>query len=144
METFSSFTAPSHWCRSRPYSFVSVFSFFLPYPGTWGVSCLLGGLRSSASVLYVFCKSCSTRRCTSDVFVGRKVISTSYSSTILKLLQVVLTGTRWPHLVSHQRDLRHQPPCFSILSLSYLLKQLARGPNDCRGFGWWGPSRVVG
>ena len=24
----SSFTAPSHWCRSRPYSFVSVFSFF--------------------------------------------------------------------------------------------------------------------
>ena len=25
---FSSFTAPSHWCRSHPYSFVSVFSFF--------------------------------------------------------------------------------------------------------------------
>ena len=24
----SSFTAPSHWCRSPPYSFVSVFSFF--------------------------------------------------------------------------------------------------------------------
>ena len=24
--------------------------FFLPYPGTWGVSCLLGGLRSSANV----------------------------------------------------------------------------------------------
>ena len=28
---FSSFTAPSHWCRSHPYSFVSVFScFFCP------------------------------------------------------------------------------------------------------------------
>ena len=26
----SSFTAPSHWCRSCPYSFVSVFSFALP------------------------------------------------------------------------------------------------------------------
>ena len=26
---FPSFTAPSHWCRSRPYSFVTVFSFFL-------------------------------------------------------------------------------------------------------------------
>ena len=26
------------------------FFFLLPYPGTWGVSCLLGGLRSSASV----------------------------------------------------------------------------------------------
>ena len=25
------------------------FCFLLPYPGTWGVSCLLGGLRSSAS-----------------------------------------------------------------------------------------------
>ena len=24
----SSFTAPSHWCRSHPYSFVSVISFF--------------------------------------------------------------------------------------------------------------------
>ena len=46
----SSFTAPSHWCRSRPYSFVCFFFLLLPYPGTWGVSCLLGGLRSSASV----------------------------------------------------------------------------------------------
>ena len=26
------------------------FFFLLPYPGTWGVSCLLGGLRSSSSV----------------------------------------------------------------------------------------------
>ena len=26
------------------------FFFLLPYPGTWGVSCLLGSLRSSASV----------------------------------------------------------------------------------------------
>ena len=33
----SSFTAPPYWCRSRPYSFVSSFFFFLfPYPGTWG------------------------------------------------------------------------------------------------------------
>ena len=28
----SSFTSPSHWCRSRPYSFVSVFSFFFSLP----------------------------------------------------------------------------------------------------------------
>ena len=26
------------------------FFFLFPYPGTWGVSCLLGGLRSSASI----------------------------------------------------------------------------------------------
>ena len=83
----SSFTAPSHWCRSGPYSFVSVFSFFFCPTQVRGVSCLLGGLRSSASVQWVFCRSCSTCRCISDVFVGRKVISTSYSSAILKLTQ---------------------------------------------------------
>ena len=44
----SFFTAPSHWCRSHPYSFVSVFSFALPrYVGSF---LPLGGLRSSASV----------------------------------------------------------------------------------------------
>ena len=61
------------------------FFFLLPYPGTWGVSCLLGSLRSSASVQWVFCRRSSTCRCISDVFVGRKLISTSYSSAILKL-----------------------------------------------------------
>ena len=65
------------------------FFFLLPYPGTWGISCLLGSLRSSASIQYVFCRSCSTCRCIFDVFVGRKVISTSYSSAILKVLHTV-------------------------------------------------------
>ena len=58
------------------------FFFLLPYPSTWGVSCLLGGLTSSASVRWVFYRSSSTCRCISDVFVGRKVISASYSSAI--------------------------------------------------------------
>ena len=80
----SSFTAPSHWCMARPYSFVSVISvFLLPYPGTWVVSCLLGGLTSSASVQWVFYRSSSTCRCISDVSIGRKVISASYFSAIL-------------------------------------------------------------
>ena len=78
-------TAPSHRCRSRPYSLVSFFFFLLPYPGTWGVSCLLGGVRSSASVQWMFCGSCSTCRCISYGFVGGKVISASYSSAILKV-----------------------------------------------------------
>ena len=59
------------------------FCFLLPYPCMWGVSCLLGGLRSSASVQWVFCRSSSTCRCISDVSVERKVISASYSSAIL-------------------------------------------------------------
>ena len=58
------------------------FFFLLPYPGTWGVSCLSGGLRSSASVQWLFYGSSSTCRCISDVSVGRKVISASYSSAI--------------------------------------------------------------
>ena len=32
------------------YFCLCFFFFLLPYPGTWGVSCLLGSLRSSASV----------------------------------------------------------------------------------------------
>ena len=62
------------------------FFFLLPSPGTWGVSCLLGGLRSSASIQWVFCRSCSSCRCVSDVLVGRKVISVSYSSAVSKVL----------------------------------------------------------
>ena len=46
---------------------------------------LLGSLRSSASIQQGFCRSCSTCRCISDVFVGRKAISMSHSSTILKV-----------------------------------------------------------
>ena len=58
------------------------FFFLLSYPGTWGVSCLLGGLTSSASIQWVFYRCSSTCRCISDVSVGRKVISASYSSAI--------------------------------------------------------------
>ena len=57
--------------------------FLLPYPSTWGLSCLLGGLTSSASIQWVFCRSSSTCRCISNVSLGRKVISASYSSAIL-------------------------------------------------------------
>ena len=58
------------------------FFFLLPYPSTWGVSGLLGGLTFSASVQWVFCRSSSTCRCISTVPVGRKVITASYSSAI--------------------------------------------------------------
>ena len=66
------------------------FLFLLPYSGTWGVSCLLGSLMSSASVQWVFCRSSSTCRCISNVSVGRKVISASYSSAIFSSPQSVL------------------------------------------------------
>ena len=84
----SSFTAPSHWCSPVPnlLSLFFLFSFALPrYVGSF---LPFGKLRSSVSTHLVFCRSCSTCRCISDVFVGRKVISKSYSSTILKISTV--------------------------------------------------------
>ena len=83
----SSFTAPSHWGRSCPYSFVSVFSFFFcptqvrgEFLAFWEVLGLLPAF-SWCSVgvvphVVVF----------PMLFVGRKVISMSYSSSFLKLL----------------------------------------------------------
>ena len=70
------------------------FFYLLPYPGTWGVSCLLGGLTSSASVQWVFYRSSSTCRCMWGVSVGRKVISVSYSSAILKLSPILLLDSK--------------------------------------------------
>ena len=66
------------------------FFFLLPYPGTWGVSCLLGGLTSYASVQWVFYRSSSSCRYISDVSVARKVISASYSFAIFSSLPIVL------------------------------------------------------
>ena len=82
------------------------FFFLLPYPSTWGFSCLLGGLTSSASVQWVFCRRSSTCRCISTVSVGRKVISASYSSAILPsstpfslsvylLMDIQVVSTSW-------------------------------------------------
>ena len=77
------------------------FLFLLPYPGTWGVSCLLGGL-TSASLQWVFYRSSSTCRCISDVSVGRKVISVSYSSAIFSSLSRHIFNTSQKQ---HKKDL---------------------------------------
>ena len=76
--------------------FCHCFFFFL-FP-TQVHSCLLGSLGFSASIQYVFCRSCSTGRCISDVFVGRKLSSTSYSSAILKLLKKLFFKRRMQKL----------------------------------------------
>ena len=77
------------------------FFFLLPYPGTWAVSCLLGSLRSSAGIQWVFCRSCSTCRCIFDVFVRRKVISTSHSSSILKVSPQQAQSYKHIYLCTH-------------------------------------------
>ena len=85
VETFPPSQLPPRGAGLIPILLSRFFFFLLPYPRTWGVSCLLGSLRSSASVLQVFCRSFSTCRCIFYVFVGRKVISTTYPSTILEV-----------------------------------------------------------
>ena len=91
------------------------FFFLLPYPVTWGVCCLLGSLRSSASVQYVFCRSCSTCRCISDIYVGSMVISTSYSSAILKVspkrcFNVSVLFCLWPNTSGTERRMHKFSP----------------------------------
>ena len=59
--------------------------FLLCYPIRWRLACIFGSLRSSASIQQVFFRRSSTCRYVFDVFVVRKLISTSYSSAILKI-----------------------------------------------------------
>ena len=65
-----------------------LFSLFLFYIFSYLLSktmgCFSGCLVSSASIQKLFCGICSAFKCSFDEFVGEKVISPSYSSTILE------------------------------------------------------------
>ena len=81
---FSSFTTPSPGRVSIPNSFVSLFVFYiLSYLLSKRMGCLSGCLVSSASIQKLFCGSCSAFKWSFDQFWGEKVVSLSYSSTIL-------------------------------------------------------------
>ena len=83
---FSSFTTPSPGRVSIPNSFVPLFVFYiLSYLLLKRMGCLSGCLVSSASVQKLFCGICSAFKWSFDEFVGEKVVSPSYSSTILGL-----------------------------------------------------------
>ena len=83
---FSSFMTPSLGWISVPNSFVSLFMFYLlSYLLLKTMGCLFGCLVSSASVQKLFCGICSAFKWSFDEFVGEKVVSLSYSSTILGL-----------------------------------------------------------
>ena len=81
---FSSFMTPSPGQVSVPNSFVSLFIFYIfSYLLLNTMCCLFGCLVSSASVQKLFCGVCSVFKLSFDEFVGEKVVSLSYSSTIL-------------------------------------------------------------
>ena len=82
----SSFTTPFTGWVSIPKSFVSGFIFYiLSYLLSKRLGCFSGYLVSSASVQKLFCGSCSRFKWSFDEFLGEKVVSPSYSSTILGL-----------------------------------------------------------
>ena len=81
---FSSFTTPSPGQVSVPNSFVSLFIFYiLSYLLLKTMGCFSGCLMSSAGIQKLFCGIYSVFNCSFDEFVGEKVVSPSYSSTIL-------------------------------------------------------------
>ena len=97
------------------------FFFLFCYPGTWGISCLLVGLTSSASIQCVFYRSSSTCRCISDVSVGRKVISASYYSTIFSSLpQVSFEEMKQDLLTPSCIDVIPPAECWTLLQCSLI------------------------
>ena len=65
-------------------SFVSLFIFYiLSYLLSKTMGCFSGHLMTSASKQKLFCEVCSSFSYSFDEFVGEKVVSPSYSSTIL-------------------------------------------------------------
>ena len=80
----SSFKTPFQGWISIPTFFVSLSIFYiLSYLLSKTMGCLSGWLISSASIQKLFCGVCSAFKCSFDEFVGEKVVSPSYSSTIL-------------------------------------------------------------
>ena len=80
------FNTPFPGQSSIPTSFVSLFVFYIfSYLLSKTMGCFSGCLMSSASIQKLFCGIYSAFKCAFDEFVGEKVVSPSYSSSILGL-----------------------------------------------------------
>ena len=71
--------------QSLPLLSLFLIFYILPYLLSKTMGCLSGCLMSSASIQKLSCGICSAFRCSFDEFVGEKVVSLCYSSTILGL-----------------------------------------------------------
>ena len=81
---FSLFKTPFPGQSSVPTSFVSFFVFYIfPYLLLKTMGCFSECLMSSASIQKLFCGIYSVFKCSFDEFVGKQVVSPSYSSAIL-------------------------------------------------------------
>ena len=82
----SLFKTPFLGWNSVSISFVSFFVFYIfSYLLLKIMGCFSGCLMSSASIQKLFCGIYSMFKCSFDEFVGEKVVSPSYSSSVLGL-----------------------------------------------------------
>ena len=82
----SLFKTPFPGQSSVPNSFVSFFCLlYFSYLLSKTMGCFSGCLMSAASIQRLFCGFCSAFKYSFDEFMGEKVVSPSYSSTILGL-----------------------------------------------------------
>ena len=83
LETSLFFKTPFPEQSSVPTSFASLFVFYIfSYLLSKTMGCFSECLMSSASIQKLFCGFYSAFKCSLDEFVGEKVVSPSYSSTI--------------------------------------------------------------
>ena len=81
---FSHFKTPFPGRSSIPTFFVSLFIFYIfSYLLSRTMGYVSGCLMSSAGIQKLFCGIYSVFKCSFDEFLGEKVVSLSYSSTIL-------------------------------------------------------------
>lgn len=85
VETFPSSWHSLKWGSPSQDICLFIFVYLLSYIILRRLVCLFGSLGSSASIQKVFCGNCSTSRYIFYVIVGKKLISLSYSSYILKV-----------------------------------------------------------
>ena len=88
------FKTPFLGRSSVPTPFVSLFVFYIfSYLLLKTMGCFSGCLMSSAGIQKLFCRIYSAFKCSFDEFMGEKVFSPSYSSTVLgPLLVCLLSG----------------------------------------------------
>ena len=79
-----SFSRLPSWAELCPYLFcLSFYHLYFSYLLSKTVGCFSGCLMSSAGIQKLFCGIYSAFTCSFDEFVGEKVFSPTYSSTIL-------------------------------------------------------------
>ena len=112
---FCLFKTPFLEWSSIPTSFVSLFVFNTTYLLLKTMGCSSGCLMSSASIQKLFCGIYSAFKCSFDEFVEEKVVSPSYSSTILGqpptlffneriLPKSTIRKHKYPHYLHHKQQ----------------------------------------